>query len=160
MRSGRRACLLHQLALNGLVLAVEDCRGLLVILAPLVLADDSLFLHHPLEALDSLLKVLAVFDVNACQLVSPSSPAAVPQEAEFCHKRGKKSSGTQPRHSDWMEEFLTTTSWAEDSWIVVAETSVIFAFSCSSGMLSAPQLHIVWMTLLVVWSTLSCRWPA
>ena len=93
MRPGRRTCLLHQLALNGLVLAVENRGGLLVVLAPLVLTDDSFFFHHPLEALDSLLEVLAVFDVNACQLVSPSSPAAVPQEAEFCHKAAEMSRG-------------------------------------------------------------------
>lgn len=38
---------------------------------------------------------------------------------------------------------FSTTSCAPPSMILTEETSVSFAFSCNSGMLSAPQLHIV-----------------
>ena len=40
------------------------------------------------------------------------------------------------------------------------DTRVIFAFSWSSGMVSAPQLHMVERTLLRVRFTLSLRLPA
>ena len=40
-----------------------------------------------------------------------------------------------------------TTSWAPPSTIDVAETSVILAFFCRSGMLFTPTLHIVDLTL-------------
>ena len=42
----------------------------------------------------------------------------------------------------------------------VDETMVSFAFSCSSGMVSAPQLHIVDFTFDSVRSTLSFSEPA
>ena len=52
------------------------------------------------------------------------------------------------------------TSWAPPSTMLVAETRVIFAFFCSSGMVRAPQLHMVDFTLLRVRLTLSFKLPA
>ncbi len=52
------------------------------------------------------------------------------------------------------------TSWAPPSTMLVDETRVRTAFSCSSGIVSAPQLHIVCFTLLSVRATLSFRDPA
>ena len=52
------------------------------------------------------------------------------------------------------------TSWAPPSTMLVEETSVRTAFSCSSGIVRAPQLHMVWRTLLRVSATLSFRLPA
>ena len=55
---------------------------------------------------------------------------------------------------------FSTTSWAPPSTMDVDETMVSFAFSCSSGMVSAPQLHIVDFTFDSVRSTLSFSEPA
>ncbi len=55
---------------------------------------------------------------------------------------------------------LSTTSWAPPSTMLVAETKVSLAFFWSSGMVTAPQLHMVWRTLLRVRATLSWREPA
>ena len=52
------------------------------------------------------------------------------------------------------------TSWAPPSTMLVADTRVSTAFSCSSGMDRAPQLHMVDRTLLRVMATLSFRVPA
>ena len=55
---------------------------------------------------------------------------------------------------------FTTTSWLPPSTMEVEETTVSLAFCCSSGMESAPQLHMVLFTLYrVVW-TPSARGPA
>ena len=43
--------------------------------------------------------------------------------------------------------FLRMTSWLPPSTIEVEETTVSLAFSCSSSMESAPQLHMVERTL-------------
>ena len=56
----RSVVLLQKFALQGLVLAVADCRRFLIELALFVLADNSFFLDHSLEAFDSLLKILIV----------------------------------------------------------------------------------------------------
>ena len=55
---------------------------------------------------------------------------------------------------------LSTTSCAPPSTMLTEDTSVSFAFFCSSGIVSAPQLHIVERTLLSVRFTLSFRLPA
>lgn len=57
-------------------------------------------------------------------------------------------------------ESFKTTSCAPPSTILVEETSVIFAFSCNSGIVKAPQLHIVDLILLKVKPTLSFKLPA
>ena len=59
-----------------------------------------------------------------------------------------------PLLSFWM------TSCAPPSTMEVAETRVSTAFSCSSGMVRAPQLHMVDLTLARVMATLSFRLPA
>ena len=43
--------------------------------------------------------------------------------------------------------FLSITSWYPPSTILVELTTVSLAFFCSSGMVMAPQLHIVAFTL-------------
>ena len=43
--------------------------------------------------------------------------------------------------------FFSTTSWPPPSTIEVEDTTVSLAFCCSSGMDSAPQLHMVLLTL-------------
>ena len=56
--------------------------------------------------------------------------------------------------------FFSTTSWLPPSTMEVEETTVSLAFCCSSGMESAPQLHMVLLTLYrVVW-TPSASGPA
>ena len=55
---------------------------------------------------------------------------------------------------------LWMTSWAPPSTILVAETRVSLAFSWNSGMVSAPQLHMVDLTLRMVLATFSFRGPA
>ena len=55
---------------------------------------------------------------------------------------------------------LRMTSWAPPSTMEVAETRVSLAFCWNSGMVSAPQLHMVDFTLLSVIATLSFRLPA
>ena len=55
---------------------------------------------------------------------------------------------------------LSMTSCAPPSTMLVEDTSVILAFCCNSGILIAPQLHIVDLTLLSVRFTLSFRLPA
>ena len=52
------------------------------------------------------------------------------------------------------------TSWAPPSTMLVAETRVSLAFCWNSGMVRAPQLHMVDLTLLRVRATLSFRRPA
>ena len=61
---------------------------------------------------------------------------------------------TELPFSFWM------TSCAPPSTMEVADTSVSTAFSCSSGMVSAPQLHMVDLTLARDIATLSFRLPA
>ncbi len=56
--------------------------------------------------------------------------------------------------------FLVMTSCAPPSTILVAETNVITAFFCNSGIVSAPQLHIVDFILATVVFTLSLSLPA
>ena len=54
-----------------------------------------------------------------------------------------------------------TVQGVKDYWILETElTSVSLAFSCSSGMDRAPQLHMVERILLRVTLRLSCREPA
>ena len=55
---------------------------------------------------------------------------------------------------------FSITSCAPPSTMEVADTSVSLAFFWSSGMVSAPQLHMVERTLLRVRPTLSFRLPA
>ena len=55
---------------------------------------------------------------------------------------------------------LWMTSWAPPSTILVAETRVSLALSWNSGMVSAPQLHMVDLTLRMVLATFSFRGPA
>ena len=55
---------------------------------------------------------------------------------------------------------LRTTSWAPPSTMETEETRVILAFCWSSGIVRAPQLHMVDLTLLRVRPTLSLRLPA
>ena len=55
---------------------------------------------------------------------------------------------------------LRMTSWAPPSTMEVAETMVSLAFFCSSGMVSAPQLHMVERTFARDWRTPSERLPA
>ena len=52
------------------------------------------------------------------------------------------------------------TSWAPPSTMEVAETMVSFAFCCSSGIVSAPQLHMVERTFARDCRTPSDRLPA
>ncbi len=52
------------------------------------------------------------------------------------------------------------TSWAPPSTMEVAETSVSTAFFWNSGMVSAPQLHMVLFTLARLMATLSFKEPA
>ena len=52
--------------------------------------------------------------------------------------------------------FLTMTSCAPPSTIDVALTSVSLAFFCSSGIVSAPQLHMVERIFAVVSAAVSC----
>ena len=59
----------------------------------------------------------------------------------------------------WLES-LRITSWAPPSTMDVAETRVSLAFSWSSGIERAPQLHMVDLTLLSDMVTLSWRGPA
>ena len=58
------AGLLGELALQGLLLAIADGGRLLEVLPLLPLADDSFFFHHSLEALDGLLQVLLVVNLD------------------------------------------------------------------------------------------------
>ncbi|MDQ9825833.1 hypothetical protein RFZ44_21250, partial [Acinetobacter sp. 163] len=51
-------------------------------------------------------------------------------------------------------------SCAPPSTIEVADTNVIFAFFCSSGIVSSPQLHIVDLTFCSDCLTLSLSLPA
>ena len=60
----------------------------------------------------------------------------------------------------WAVLSFRSTSCAPPSTMLVAETSVSFAFACNSGMESAPQLHIVERTLESVSPTLSLSEPA
>ncbi len=55
---------------------------------------------------------------------------------------------------------FSRTSWAPPSTRDVVEITVIFAFSCSSGIDSTPQLHIVDFTFFRDRPTLSRRLPA
>ena len=43
--------------------------------------------------------------------------------------------------------FFSTTSWLPPSTMEVEDTTVSLAFCCSSGMESAPQLHMVLLTV-------------
>jgi hypothetical protein len=56
--------------------------------------------------------------------------------------------------------FLSMTSWLPPSTMLVEETTVRRAFSCSSGRESAPQLHMVLRTLYSVVCTPSASAPA
>ena len=56
--------------------------------------------------------------------------------------------------------FLSTTSWLPPSTMLVEDTTVRRAFSYSSGMVRAPQLHMVLRTLYRVVFTPSAREPA
>ena len=56
------------------------------------------------------------------------------------------SAETQP-FSTFGVLFFSMTSWLPPSTMLVEETTVRRAFSCSSGMESAPQLHMVLLTL-------------
>ena len=55
---------------------------------------------------------------------------------------------------------FSKTSCAPPSTILVAETRVNLAFFCNSGILRAPQLHIVDLTLAKEAFTLSFNEPA
>ena len=57
-------------------------------------------------------------------------------------------------------EVLSTTSCAPPSTMLTEDTSVSRAFSCSSWMVSAPQLHMVERTFASVCWTLSESLPA
>ena len=56
--------------------------------------------------------------------------------------------------------FFRMTSWLPPSTMLVEETTVRRAFYCSSGMVSAPQLHMVLRTLESVTYTPSFSAPA
>src|SRR5699024_7863024 len=58
------------------------------------------------------------------------------------------------------ELFLRMTSWLAPSTMEVEDTTVRRAFCCSSGMESAPQLHMVDRTLYSVVCTPSASGPA
>lgn len=55
---------------------------------------------------------------------------------------------------------FNTTSWAPPSTILTDDTRVSLALLWNSGMLKAPQLHMVERTLLSVMLRLSWRLPA
>ena len=83
----------------------------------------------------------------------------------FFQKRG--SSSEDPLFIRNFRNYLTVfpfsfwmTSCAPPSTMEVADTRVRTAFSCSSGMVSAPQLHMVDLTLARDMATLSFRLPA
>lgn len=65
------ARLAQELALDGLDLATADCGGFLEILPLLPLADNALFFHHALEALDGLLEGLVLVYDNLADTESP-----------------------------------------------------------------------------------------
>ena len=56
--------------------------------------------------------------------------------------------------------FFSITSWLPPSTMEVEETTVSLAFFFSSGMESAPQLHMVLLTFYSVVWTPSDRGPA
>ena len=69
-------------------------------------------------------------------------------------------SGAETRVVTNIEYDFSRTGREVQVLVLVAETRVIFAFFCSSGMVRAPQLHMVDFTLLRVRLTLSFKLPA
>ena len=80
-----------------------------------------------------------------------------PLKKQACHQTGLL---VLPDYLSVVFFSLRMTSWAPPSTMDVAETRVILAFCCSSGMVRAPQLHMVDLILLVVFSTFSLSGPA
>ena len=74
-------------------------------------------------------------------------------------RAGAGDSGLAQNHSA-LELFFKITSWLPPSTMEVEDTTVSRAFSCSSGMVSAPQLHMVDFTLYSVVCTPSASGPA
>ena len=69
LRVVRSVVLFQELALERLVLAVKNCRGLFVVFALFVFADNAFFFNHSLEAFDSLFQVLIVVNADCCHIV-------------------------------------------------------------------------------------------
>ena len=86
-----------------------------------------------------------------------SSNYLFPLKKQACHQTGLL---VLPDYLSVVFFSLRMTSWAPPSTMDVAETRVILAFCCSSGMVRAPQLHMVDLILLVVFSTFSLSGPA
>ena len=86
-----------------------------------------------------------------------SSNYLFPLKKQACHQTGLL---VLPGYLSVVFFSLRMTSWAPPSTMDVAETRVILAFCCSSGMVRAPQLHMVDLILLVVFSTFSLSGPA
>ena len=74
-------------------------------------------------------------------------------------RAGAGDSGLAQNHSA-LELFFKITSWLPPSTMEVEDTTVSRALSCSSGMVSAPQLHMVDFTLYSVVCTPSASGPA
>ena len=102
-----------------------------------------------------------------CDILPPKQNEMYIFIIPFCRRGCKQKAGNSALQSSLLFIYFTVwllsfwmTSCAPPSTMLVAETSVIFAFSCSSLIVSAPQLHIVDLTLLSDRATLSLRLPA
>ena len=73
---------------------------------------------------------------------------------------GRQKNGKDQPFSELGTAFFKSTSWLPPSTMLVEETTVRRAFSCSSGIVSAPQLHMVLLTLYSVVCTPSASAPA
>ena len=78
----------------------------------------------------------------------------------FANQAKRRMADEKPLNQTCLFEVLSTTSCAPPSTMLTEDTSVRRAFSCSSRMVSAPQLHMVERTFASVCWTLSESLPA
>ena len=110
---------------------------------------------------DRCAQTVGFFSVPRFPVVLHNDPSVAGDRFELCFRR-RAPQGPAGGDAYLMraEVSFWITSWAPPSTMLVAETRVSTAFSCSSGMDRAPQLHMVDFTLLRVMATLSFRVPA
>lgn len=65
------AVFLHQLALNGFFLPVEDSGRFFIIFPLFIFPNDTFFFNHPLKSFDCLFKYLVVVYNNMGHCISP-----------------------------------------------------------------------------------------